>query len=535
MQPQHSRAATRIRLSKTYQVKRQIRTLALVVTIGTAVSGCAWISRVSAPTPTSQSGALTAAVSETGRYIVYAAEHDQAAPNVPSGIFLRDTLAGTTQLVSVAPDGTPANNSSSEPAITPDGRFIAFTTDADNLDANDTNDLDDIYLRDRVLNTTTRMSVTSAGEEVTDESREASISDDGRYVVFTSDSDDLDPSDGNGSEDGYLRDRATNKTRRVTVSNNGVETDSGAWDSVISGDGRFVAFTTDTDLTLTDQNSDDDVYVRNLAGSSTFRVSRPKGGDVDGGGGWNPSISRDGRYVAFQSPWTDLETTPMVDTNNTLDVFLRDTSANTTTRVSLTDSGGVIAGMSFNPSISRDGTRIAFTSTGTVTGFDGNGAIADGYVRDRALGRTLLVSTTFIGGQLPVESQFTTISGDGKYAVWRSLGAFVGDDSNGLNDIYARSVDVPRPTGATGGPLPRGASRSITISGSGFLAGAFFQLPTGVTAGTPTVTPTSITVTLTAAAGAAPGTYDFNVLNPGTGPGIGAGGLGICPGCLTIT
>lgn len=519
----------------TSEVSTRFRTLVPAVIVVFAASGCAWISRVSAPTPAAQTGAATAAVSDTGRYIVYAADHDQAAPGVPSGIFLRDTLAGTTELVSVAPDGTPANNSSSAPAITPDGRFVAFTTDADNLDPTDTNELDDIYLRDRVLNATTRISVTSAGEEVTAESREASISDDGRYVAFTSDSDDLDPNDGNGSEDGYVRDRATSKTRRVTVSNNGVETDSGAWDSVISGDGRFVAFTTDTDLTITDENADDDVYVRNLVGSSTFRVSRPKGGDVGGGGGRNPSISRDGRYVAFQSPWTDLETTPMVDTNNTVDVFLRDTSANTTARVSVTDAGGVIAGMSFNPSISRDGLRIAFTSTGNATSGDANGATADGYVRDRTLGRTLLVSTTFIGGQLPVESQFTLISGDGRYAVWRTLGDFVSDDTNGLPDIYARAVDIPRPTGTTGGPLPRGASRSITINGSGFLAGAFFQLPTGITAGTPTVTPTSITVTLTAAAGAAPGTFNFNVVNPGTGPGIGAGGLGICSACLTVT
>jgi hypothetical protein len=514
--------------------------MAPLAAIVIAASGCAFIKQVSSPTGaipanlTPQlSGAVgTAAASADGRFVAYAAGTDTSAPGAVSEVYVLDTQTGARTMVSVNNQGQPGDQFAGDPAISGNGRYVAFDSFSDNLVPNDTNDAGDVFVRDTQTNTTTRISLTSAGTEVTDDSYNPSISDDGRYVIFTSDSDDLSPLDGNVSSDIYLHDNQTGATTLMSTYGDGTPTDSGAWSGEISADGSTVVFDTDTGINIAnDENGSDDVYTRPRTSRSFTWVSRPVGGNTDGegGGGDDPSISADGRFVAFDSNADDLDLLP--DTTGFVNVYVRDRTALTTTRVSVTPTGGVIDANSFGPAISRDGSRIAYLSSGNPTGTDTNGSLNDLLVRDMTLGKTYLVSTDMLGNQLPVASADAAISGDGKYGFWSTLGQFdTTTDTNNLIDIYDRAVDLPHITSAAPANATPGQTVTVTITGSAFATNATVADPTGwATLGTVTrVSDTKMTAVLTIDANAPSGGHQLQVDNPGTGPGLQGGALALC-------
>lgn len=525
-------------MSSTHGHRTSRRALAVAAAVALLGAGCAYGRQVSNPAANPQhSGAYDKpSVSSDGRYVAYAADTDPAAPGIKAGVYVLDLAASTTQLVSVATDGTPANDLSSDPSISSDGRYVAFSSDADNLVANDTNTVTDVFVRDRVAGTTTRISITSAGAEVVDPSYQPSISADGRYAAFTSDSDDLDPVDSNGFTDVFVRDRVANTTKIMSVGTAGVQTDFGAWDGVLSGNGKFVAFTTDTGLVSTDQNNNNDVYRRDLTANTTRRISPSRSGAVAGGGGETPAISNDGNTVTFSSDAADL--TAVGDTNGTWDIFVRDVAAATTTRVSSTTAGGSLNGISTQPSISSDGKRVSYVSTGNPSGTDTNGTVPDVFVRDRASGRTVLTSTTLLLEQLNAPSFAPALSGDGRYSTFISAGALTSTDTNGVPDVFLRAIDVPTISSSSPSGIARGTSKPVTITGKMFLPGAIVLAADGVkvTAGVAVVnSETSITVTLTVAANAPTGATALYVQNVGTGLGVNGGAIGRCTTCLTVT
>ena len=505
--------------------------MAVVLTV--TGGGCAFLAQDSQPDPAAPSAGVTSrpSVSTDGRYVVYGANTDAAAPGVANGIYVLDLVTHARQLVSVATDGTPGDGSSSDAVISGDGRYVAFTSDSTTLVANDTNGVTDVFVRDRSTNTTQRISVTTAGVEVADASYAPTISTDGRYVAFTSDSDDLTTTDSNGMSDIFVRDRTSNTTTLVSVGAAGLQTDFGAWDPSISGNGQWIAFTTDTGLVSGDTNSVDDIYERDIVHNVTRRVSVPRTGGIVGGGDV-AAVNSDGNVVAFQSDAVDLVSG--TDTNNATDVFVRVMGSLTTLRVSSKADGSTLVGSSTSPAISADGSRIAYRSTGNPTGTDANGVIPDVLVRDRTFNRTTLVSTTLLLGQLASASDNPALSGDGRYAFWTSAGAFTGD-TNGVSDVFERFVDVPAPVSISPASIARGSSATVTMTGSDFLAGAVLWLPANVTAGAVTVTgDTSLSVKLTVGSGAATGAADIFVQIPGTGAGLNSGAMGKCAGCLTI-
>jgi Tol biopolymer transport system component len=509
------------------------QSIALVGALTVLGSGCAWLGRAGHPAASDPFGATgPVATSSDGRYVAYASHTDTASPNALDGVWRWDTVTNTRTLVSVGVGGTDADGGSGEPAMSADGRYVAFSSDATNLVTDDGNDATDIFVRDLVINKTERISLAAGGVEVSDNSSTPTISDDGRYVAFISDSDDLSSLDNNLSSDAYVSDRSTKTVKLASIAG-GVQPDFGISEAALSGDGKHLVFTSDSDFLAGDENNSDDVFLKNLSTGSLSWVSRPRTADPSAGGGNQPSVSFDAQYVAFVGG-NDIDNG--LDPNPGSDVFVRDTVNRTTVRASVTAGGQYVSGTSFGPALSSDGSRVAFASTANVSGNDTNGTKADVFVKDLATGRVALVSTGMFLGQQNADSSQPTITRDGRYAAFISAGKLADDDTNGLRDVYLRAIDVPTVTSISPTTATKGSSVTVTLNGTRFLAGTTVVPMGGVftpTAITP-VSGTQLKVTLSVDANAPSGPQTIYVQVPGTGPGSGTGGVGRCENCLTI-
>jgi len=228
--------------------------------------------------------------------------------------------ANNTTVISVATNGSLSDGYSYGTSISADGRYIAFTSYANDLVPDDNNGMSDIFLRDTVLNTTERISISNTGEEGNYDSFGSSISADGRYVTFTSYANDLVPSDNNGFSDVFIRDRLLGITKRLSVSNTGEEGNADSYDSPISADGRYIAITSDaSNLVSNDNNGYCDIFVYDQTLNSIKRVSISSTGEEGNGESNFPSISADGSLIAFESYANNLVSE---DNNDNTDIFV---------------------------------------------------------------------------------------------------------------------------------------------------------------------------------------------------------------------
>ena len=224
---------------------------------------------------------------------------------------------GDTTRVSVASNGAEGNAASFLPSISADGRYVAFGSDANNLVSGDTNNVWDVFVRDRQTGQTTRVSVDSNGTQGNDQTFRigVSISADGRYVAFCSLASNLVSEDTNDSIDVFVHDRQTGQTTRVSVASDGTQGNNHSTGVSLSADGRYVAFESDaSNLIIHETNSTRAIFVYDMQTGETTRVSQ----------GSDPSISADGRYVAYYT-----------SDNYYWDVFIRDRQTWQTTRVSV--------------------------------------------------------------------------------------------------------------------------------------------------------------------------------------------------------
>ncbi|PKN65255.1 MAG: hypothetical protein CVU57_11495, partial [Deltaproteobacteria bacterium HGW-Deltaproteobacteria-15] len=300
--------------------------------------------------------------------------------------------------VSVSSDGSEGNGSSVYSSISADGRYVAFQSTASNLVSGDTNGKDDIFVHDRQTGATTRVSVSSGGLEGNGFSNgRPSISADGRYVAFQSTASNLVSGDTNGKYDIFVHDRQTGATTRVSVSSNGSEGNSNSYSPSISSDGSYVAFDSNaSNLVPGDTNENYDIFVHERQTGATSRVSVGSDGSEGNGRSSNPSISADGRYVAFNS---DAGNLVPVDTNGDYDVFVHDRQTGATSRVSVSSDGSEGNSYSLFPVISADGRYVAFASNaGNLVPGDTNG-IYDIFVHDRQTGATSRVSVSSDGSE----------------------------------------------------------------------------------------------------------------------------------------
>jgi Tol biopolymer transport system component len=178
-------------------------------------------------------------------------------------IFVRDTVTGRTTRVSVSSRERQANAGSQQASISADGRYVAFVSFASNLVAGDTNGTWDVFMRDTAKGKTTRVSVSSGGQQGNDQSGTPSISADGRYVAFYSYASNLVAGDTNGKADVFVRDTVTGRTTRVSVSSRERQGNGYSYEPSISTDGRYVAFySLASNLVAGDTNTAGDIFVR---------------------------------------------------------------------------------------------------------------------------------------------------------------------------------------------------------------------------------------------------------------------------------
>lgn len=370
-------------------------------------------------------------------------------------VFVRDLQQGTTTLVSADPGGAPAGGTL--PMISADGRFVAFTSLSANLVTGDTNGMVDVFVRDLASGTTRLASVNPMGLSGNGPSSDPFLSPDGRYVAFVSEANDLAPGDGNGMSDVFVRDLFTGTTRLVSlnISGNG-SGNGGSGQPSISADGRIVLFgSSASDLVPTDTNQASDIFVRDLGTGVTQLVSVNAAGTDSGRfGSSRPFLTMNGRYAAFMSGADDLIAN---DDNLREDVFLRDLQTSVTTLVSLNSAG--TRGADGNSELpcripgcqkfrvaSEDGRFVAFGSDAMdlVDGVSYPCFVAPCdhvYVRDLVAGVTKLADASPDGseaGNEDISQVEIQLSADGSVAAFwhRSSNLSPQPDTNSATDIF---------------------------------------------------------------------------------------------------
>lgn len=327
-----------------------------------------WVSKLIFGTPVLGS-IRNPMISGNGRIVAYDSIHSQIVPNdtnYANDVFIYDIDTGTTQRVSLRNDDTEGSyrGDSVDPSINYDGTYIAFESDAHNLVSGQRyNLLFDIFLRNTNSGSTTQINVSSSGDQASGgNSLNPSISASARWVAFESRATNLVSGDTNLASDIFVRDTLLGYTERVSVSSSGVAGNAASYNPTISADGRYVAFESlASNLAANDNNTARDVFVHDRQEDKTYRVSiSTNGAEINTiYSARSPSISANGRFVAFHSSADNLV---QDDDNDVTDVFVHDLQRRVTERVSVASDGGQGNLGSFPAAISANGTVVAFES-----------------------------------------------------------------------------------------------------------------------------------------------------------------------------
>jgi Domain of unknown function (DUF4347)/Calx-beta domain/FG-GAP-like repeat/WD40-like Beta Propeller Repeat len=405
-------------------------------------------------------GADVGVISGDGRFVAFTSLMDDLVvgdTNQAQDVFLRDLTSNTTRIVSQAPGNVAANGTSSTPVINRTGTAIAYTSTANNLAAGDTNGRADIFVYDGTANTTTlasRPAGNLTGVSVGGVSAAPFLSADGNTILFNSGTSDLVPKDNNNAIDVFAVNWRSNElsliTKRdtsiVSVTGNGVS-EVTAQNSV-SEDGRYVVFTSNAGtLVPNDQNGFTDIFLRDTTlpatdPNATRLISRTLTGASGDRQSSRPVISRDGNFVVFESSATNLVTG---DTNNFIDLFLYDRRQNTVQLISRPNATSLSNGDSTRPSVSADGLWVTFVSTATnlVAGSGANGTTQNVYLVNTTSGEVRLLSRSATGSGNGNSSE-AIVSGDGRFVAFVSdasnLAIAAGSDANNASDIFVYDI-----------------------------------------------------------------------------------------------
>ncbi|PTL75089.1 PD40 domain-containing protein [Vitiosangium sp. GDMCC 1.1324] len=375
------------------------------------------------------------AASDNGAFVAF----ESSASNLVDGdtndaqdIFLRNVAAGTTTRISVGPGGAQSVYWSSSPSISADGRYVVFESAADNFVSGDTNYRNDVFLYDAVAGSLTRVSVSATGAQVNGNSYYPHISPNGRYVTFTSSASNLVTGDTNNYEDVFVKDLQTGAVRRIMGS---AQPNGASMLSSVTSNGSVVFRSNASNLVSGDTNARMDVFFFDAATLSLSRVNVTSwGGQVTPSTSSvsdTPRVSDNGRYVVFSSSAPDLVSG---DTNGWDDIFVRDRVAGTTTRVNTSSEGyEATNGSSRTPYISADGTQVMFHSYAWNLAPGGRGV----FVKTLATGALARVDVAWDGSLPSVGGDYAAASTDFQNVVFYSPATnIVQGDTNAQADIF---------------------------------------------------------------------------------------------------
>jgi len=452
---------------------------------------------------------------------------------------------------SVTGSGGQANGASGvgsgRPALSDDGRFVAFTSDATNLVPGDTNDQLDIFVRDNLTQAVERVNVSSTGVQANAISMPASISGDGRFVSFASLASNLVPGDVNARPDIFVHDRVSDTTERLSTALAG-----DLPGSTLSFDGRYIAYYSHStrEVVVVDRHggsrvlpciggpnvsiSDDGRYVGGVSNCDggvpgphvyDLQTSTSRAYGCNG----PARVSGNGRWVAcdqyqYYSPQLDFYVKALV-------YDAESTSTSPATVIDTWQENNLVLG------ISDDGRYLAF-ATGLAWAADDTNGTLDAYVRDRLTGSNTLVGRGSAGQINPQGQSSVVISGDGRYVSFTSWASdFVANDTNGTVDVFVRAFPTPTVASAAPASVARGSTTVVTLHGDAMLPSSVVAVyGGGVTVNSVTwISDQELQVSITVAPDAPTGAHSYALVLPGTGPGLNAGAAAACLNCLTVS
>ena len=465
-----------------------------------------------------QAGSLSA----NGRFVVFMSTASNLVGVGGAHVYRHDRATGATALVSFAKSGTPSAGGGFAPSVSADGRFVAFASAATDLVNGDTNGTVDVFLRDMNTGTTALVSATQTGAAadlggmLSNVAGARAVSDDGRFVAFVSSATNLLPTPNNGRQQVYVKDMATGVVTRASVDAAGAAGNNNSALPTLSGDGHVVAFRSESsNFSPLATSGTSQVYVRDLQLGTTTLESVTSAGTVFAGkASTSPAVSFDGRFVVFETQ-AQLDARD-VDGAFTFDVFLRDRALGTTVVASL--SPNTVAGAeSRAPSISADGRWVAFHSLDNllVTG-DANGTW-DAFLYDRVNQTLAIASLNDAGQQANASSTGTSLSGDGRFALFASAASnLVTSPSSTGSQLYARDLRTNEAPVVTLGPdqaLSEGVELSVVGSFSDEDASTAWAATVDFGDGSGSATlPLAADKTFTLKHLFEPGTYDVTVV-----------------------
>jgi subtilisin family serine protease/Tol biopolymer transport system component len=386
-------------------------------------------------------------ISTNGQFVAFLSAATNLAANVGGTdelVYVHDRATRDTTLVSRSSSGALPNDKCTEVRISGDGHFVVFVSAASNLIANDNNGSSDVFLYDRTLGQLELISRTTSGISGNAGSDSPAVSDDGRYVVFASDASNLVLGDNNGYRDIFLRDRQSGFTTRISVGAGGVEADYHSGLPNISGDGGYLTFVSLAYNLVSDQDFPAfELYLRDRVGGTIERVSKTPSSEPGNGNCGFSTLSADGRYVAFESSATNLVGG---DTNQVQDIFLWDRIGRVMTRASLGNNGAQADRDCRAPFVTANGRHIYFFSDASSLCAQDDDWAYEVFDYDRLTAKLSRLCYNHAGHIGLAGSYYSAPSADGQFVAFDAWAwNLVPGDGNGALDVFLmdRGESIP--------------------------------------------------------------------------------------------